>query len=310
MIATCRPHFAASVSGSSLYHAPSIIAPDQPHLPPAISAEFSFSTRNGCRTTTAGHRTDDGVSLRVYHESERPRSGRRIMITRPRAVPEPERGANAGRIRRATLRRARVDDRPCAVHAARLLRRGAVLRAGARGSRQLLPPPPRTPRRRLDVRLVHASPHPPARESRGGDGLRQFGDAAVELLVCHRHMPREGRRQPRLALAYRAAVWRRVYVHHRQGGTTARGEGRRGRVQEPPPDAVLWVRDVAAFVASSPIDTQIVAVEYGGTPLLDFRHPKRAVYILGSEDAGLPPGLVTRAHHHVSIRSRRAGRRV
>ncbi len=54
-------------------------------------------------------------------------------------------------------------------------------------------------------------------------------------------------------------------------------------------------------MASSPIDTQIVAVEYGGTPLLDFRHPKRAVYILGSEDAGLPPGLVTRAHHYVCI---------
>jgi len=58
---------------------------------------------------------------------------------------------------------------------------------------------------------------------------------------------------------------------------------------------------VSAFAASAPVDAQWVAIEYGGQPLAHFRHPKRAVYILGSEDAGLPPALVARAHHHVSI---------
>lgn len=59
--------------------------------------------------------------------------------------------------------------------------------------------------------------------------------------------------------------------------------------------------DLGAFMVSSPIDTQIVAVEYGGTELTEFKHPKRALYVLGSEDSGLPPALVQHAHHHVSI---------
>lgn len=59
--------------------------------------------------------------------------------------------------------------------------------------------------------------------------------------------------------------------------------------------------DVGAFMESAPVDAQIVAVEYGGTDLGEFEHPKRAVYVLGSEDAGIPPALVQHAHLHVAI---------
>lgn len=59
--------------------------------------------------------------------------------------------------------------------------------------------------------------------------------------------------------------------------------------------------DVTAFMDMAPIDAKIVAVEYGGQDLISFIHPKRALYVLGSEDAGLPPELVARAHVHISI---------
>lgn len=59
--------------------------------------------------------------------------------------------------------------------------------------------------------------------------------------------------------------------------------------------------DVATFMASCPVDAQIVVVEYGGTDLTTFTHPKRAMYVLGSEDCGIPPALVARAQWHISV---------
>lgn len=59
--------------------------------------------------------------------------------------------------------------------------------------------------------------------------------------------------------------------------------------------------DVTAFMDMAPVDAKIVAVEYGGQDLISFVHPKRALYVLGSEDAGLPPELVAYAHAHISI---------
>lgn len=59
--------------------------------------------------------------------------------------------------------------------------------------------------------------------------------------------------------------------------------------------------DVAAFMAGLPLDAQLVVVEYGGVDLADFQHPKRAVYVLGGEDCGVPPALVARAQWHVSV---------
>lgn len=59
--------------------------------------------------------------------------------------------------------------------------------------------------------------------------------------------------------------------------------------------------DITAFMTNCPIDAQIVIVEYGGTDLSEFVHPKRAMYVLGSEDCGIPPALVARAQYHVTV---------
>ena len=45
----------------------------------------------------------------------------------------------------------------------------------------------------------------------------------------------------------------------------------------------------------------LVAVEMGGEPLHSFEHPERAVYLLGSEDNGLPDAVVRACHRHVTL---------
>jgi tRNA G18 (ribose-2'-O)-methylase SpoU len=52
---------------------------------------------------------------------------------------------------------------------------------------------------------------------------------------------------------------------------------------------------------AAPFATPLVAIEEGGTPLPDFVHPERAVYLLGAEDSGLPKELLARCHHHVTV---------
>ena len=59
--------------------------------------------------------------------------------------------------------------------------------------------------------------------------------------------------------------------------------------------------NVEGFFSNSPVDAQVVVIEYGGESLETFEHPKRALYVLGSEDNGVPPLLVRRAHKHVAI---------
>ena len=59
--------------------------------------------------------------------------------------------------------------------------------------------------------------------------------------------------------------------------------------------------DVSSFMGSITVDTKVVAVAYGGDDIRTFDNPKRTLYVLGSEDAGLPPSLVCRAHAHISI---------
>lgn len=57
------------------------------------------------------------------------------------------------------------------------------------------------------------------------------------------------------------------------------------------------------FHAAMPHDCPLVAVEMGGTPLPTFRHPQRAIYLLGSEDSGLPPSVLAACHQLVSLPS-------
>jgi tRNA G18 (ribose-2'-O)-methylase SpoU len=49
----------------------------------------------------------------------------------------------------------------------------------------------------------------------------------------------------------------------------------------------------------------VVAVEMGGLPILTFRHPERVIYLLGAEDHGIPPSLLTLCQEHISIPSLR-----
>eukprot|EP00322_Chrysochromulina_rotalis_P003161 CAMPEP_0115853686 /NCGR_PEP_ID=MMETSP0287-20121206/13633_1 /TAXON_ID=412157 /ORGANISM="Chrysochromulina rotalis, Strain UIO044" /LENGTH=285 /DNA_ID=CAMNT_0003307773 /DNA_START=67 /DNA_END=924 /DNA_ORIENTATION=- len=59
------------------------------------------------------------------------------------------------------------------------------------------------------------------------------------------------------------------------------------------------------FAASSPYGAVLVAVEMGGEPLEHFEHPERALYILGSEDSGLPESVIRACHRTVSLPSQR-----
>lgn len=59
--------------------------------------------------------------------------------------------------------------------------------------------------------------------------------------------------------------------------------------------------DFDAFLASLPHGCPIVAVEMGGRPLANFVHPERAVYLLGAEDHGIPPAILTRCHQTICL---------
>eukprot|EP00727_Mastigamoeba_balamuthi_P008292 m51a1_g4085 putative rrna methyltransferase (914) ;mRNA; f:34122-38317 len=59
------------------------------------------------------------------------------------------------------------------------------------------------------------------------------------------------------------------------------------------------------FVQSAPYSAEWVAVEIGGEPLRTFVHPRRAIYILGAEDTGLPPAVLQSCHKRVCIETAR-----
>ena len=59
--------------------------------------------------------------------------------------------------------------------------------------------------------------------------------------------------------------------------------------------------DWEGFLANRPRGAQLVAVEMGGTPLSQFEHPQQAIYLLGSEDHGLPPKILAQCQHLVSL---------
>ena len=49
-----------------------------------------------------------------------------------------------------------------------------------------------------------------------------------------------------------------------------------------------------------------VCIEMGGTPLSDFVHPKRALYILGSEDSGISAMLKSACKHVICLDAERS----
>eukprot|EP00501_MAST-03F_sp_TOSAG23-6_P000234 GSMAST32.ASY1.ANO1.239.1 assembled CDS len=60
-----------------------------------------------------------------------------------------------------------------------------------------------------------------------------------------------------------------------------------------------------AFASTAPYSCPWIAVEFNenSIPLTHFKHPKRAIYILGSEDKGLPRALKQACAHVISIPS-------
>eukprot|EP00986_Skeletonema_menzelii_P002397 scaffold648_cov131-Skeletonema_menzelii.AAC.2 len=50
-----------------------------------------------------------------------------------------------------------------------------------------------------------------------------------------------------------------------------------------------------------------VAIEMGGTPLSEFKHPRNAIYILGSEDHGVPKSVLRGCRQVVSLESEQYG---
>ena len=50
-----------------------------------------------------------------------------------------------------------------------------------------------------------------------------------------------------------------------------------------------------------------VAIEMGGTPLSEFEHPRNAIYILGSEDHGVPKSVLRGCREVVSLESEQYG---
>lgn len=58
------------------------------------------------------------------------------------------------------------------------------------------------------------------------------------------------------------------------------------------------------FFRHTPYDCPVVAVEIdeNATPLEEFKHPERCVYLLGAEDHGIPKNLLERCQDVVMLR--------
>jgi tRNA G18 (ribose-2'-O)-methylase SpoU len=57
------------------------------------------------------------------------------------------------------------------------------------------------------------------------------------------------------------------------------------------------------FMQNIPYDCRVIAVELTDEAvfLSDFEHPKRAIYILGAEDDGLPKEILEKCHYTVKL---------
>jgi tRNA G18 (ribose-2'-O)-methylase SpoU len=55
------------------------------------------------------------------------------------------------------------------------------------------------------------------------------------------------------------------------------------------------------FLSARPVGAVLVGVEIGGVPLSKFQHPRRAIYLLGSEDSGLPERILNQCNALVSL---------
>ena len=71
---------------------------------------------------------------------------------------------------------------------------------------------------------------------------------------------------------------------------------------------LIEVDDWSSFVEhAAPKACEWVVIEMGGVPLREFKHPRNAIYILGSEDHGVPKAILRDARHVVSLESENYG---
>lgn len=56
-----------------------------------------------------------------------------------------------------------------------------------------------------------------------------------------------------------------------------------------------------SFISTRPYGALLIGIEMGGIALGEFTHPKQAVYLLGSEDHGLPPDIMAACNNVVSL---------
>jgi len=57
------------------------------------------------------------------------------------------------------------------------------------------------------------------------------------------------------------------------------------------------------FMLARPHDCPLIGIEMGGRSLGAFTHPEAAIYLLGAEDHGLPPKIIEKCQHVISIDS-------
>lgn len=62
-------------------------------------------------------------------------------------------------------------------------------------------------------------------------------------------------------------------------------------------------RTFEEFYDTIPYDCMLIGIEQGGGSLASFSHPERAIYLLGSEDNGLPDEISRKCHRIVSLDS-------
>ncbi len=61
------------------------------------------------------------------------------------------------------------------------------------------------------------------------------------------------------------------------------------------------LRTLEDFLENRPLGAQLVGIEIGGTPLSQFRHPERAIYLLGSEATGLPARVLEKCNAVIAL---------
>lgn len=59
--------------------------------------------------------------------------------------------------------------------------------------------------------------------------------------------------------------------------------------------------DFEHFLSCRPHSCLLVGIEMGGISLTSYRHPERALYLLGAEDVGLPENVIEKCNNLISL---------